>query len=85
VNGKPAANLPANFPLPTVTVPAGDGDVTGKPSAIVAAFTVPGIPEAVFAFYTSNSTLPPRKASSTGAGQSYVGQVQFTDISPPVQ
>jgi len=79
LDGQLPPNWPSGFPVATGATPAGSGSlVNGGSGVMIGVFTTKQSPSDAYEFYKNNSALTVTNSGSVGAGDTYVGTVEFT-------
>ncbi len=79
LDGKLPPAWPAGFPLPPGTTPAGSGSVANTQKAhMIAVFRTSSTGKDAFTFYRDSTTLTVSQVKSVGAGDSFVGRLQYS-------
>jgi hypothetical protein len=79
LNGKLPPDWPSDFPLPSDAKPEGSGSIGGSSSTTqVAVYSTTQPADDVFDFYKSNAQLDVSSPKSAGAGESFLGTLEFS-------
>jgi hypothetical protein len=79
LNGKLPPDWPKDFPVPADATPEGSGSLGGSSTTTqVAVYSTTQPGDDVFDFYKSNAQLDVSSPKSAGAGESFLGTLQFS-------